>query len=129
MAWRDPELTLETVIVELCTPLVMGDETAELTYLVLEKHGEQISLDVESEDIGERLAVLMPDHWAPLGLIGFRPPHAKPFIRRLRWYDELLKTHGKRYKRLCAIVSARLNEAAKRLTLKLVEDGVIRLVQ
>lgn len=129
MGKRAPELSFERVIDELRTPRLLQGSRPERAYLVLEKHEQQLYLDTYSQDIEQKLEHLMSYAWVPLGFVAFYTDGAKPVTSALNWYADLLTRNERRYSELYRIVSARLEEAAKRLTKELLESRLVPRVQ
>lgn len=124
-----PALSFETVIDDLRAALLLDGRRPERAYLVLEKHGQQVYLGTHSEDIEQRLESLMSDFWVPLGFVAYYTDSPKPVTTSLNWYSDLLRRDPSRYSKLCGLISARLKEAARRLTNELSESRVIQRVQ
>jgi hypothetical protein len=129
MRKRAPALSLETVIDEVRSPLLLDGRRPERAYLVLEKHDQQVYLGTDSEDIEQRLENLMSSFWVPLGFVAYHTNSPKPVTRSLNWYSDLLRRDERRYSQVCNTVAARLEEAGRRLTDELSESRVIQRVQ
>jgi hypothetical protein len=126
---KTPSLSLETVIEELKTPLLLQGRWPEHAYLALSKHSQQVFLSVQDEDIERRLESLMSERWVPLGFVAYYADSAKPVTNSLNWYADLLRRDKTRYSRLCGVISARLEEAARLLTNELTDSRAIHRVQ
>ncbi len=84
-----------------------------------------MNLEIQDEDIEQQLEKLMSDLWVPLGFVAYYRDATKAVTGPLDWYSDLLVKDERRYRKLCATVSARLEEAAMELTAQLTESGVI----
>jgi len=124
-----PELSLETVMEELKVPLLLDGRLPERAYLALAKHDQQVYLGADSEDIEPQLGSLMSDAWVPLGFVAYYRDNPNPVTHPLNWYADLVKRDESRYGRVYRIVSARLEEAARRLTNELSERHLIQRAQ